>query len=270
MSEITGAMAVKRFIEHWSYQTKPHITVDAGVATVELLEYCTNKDVLITMGFNSHYSGEVWRLLKQQISGNSWTAAMNRKGFMASVRIFTTSPLEKQQVCTYHHLMTNAYRLPRFNSTIVRAETMLKYSEDELWRKTVKELKDILERHGLKKSDKNKSELISKIMFTCNKIPQGVDGLLNQLKKGMFTSHASHHEYYKKNFNGVDLIDKRFYEQHYPYAINNWRTKMLLSIMTDVVISSFSASNECRCWDSVLFRKVLSECLCTAREGVFL
>lgn len=52
-------------------------------------------------------------------------------------------------------------------------------------------------------------ELINKIKSHCNELPDAVNETIIHLKKNQFNSIAKHHDYYKNNFNCVDLHDKR-------------------------------------------------------------
>ena len=61
------------------------------------------------------------------------------------------------------------------------------------------------------------------------------------LEAAISTSATPHHNFYRNNFNHVDLHNRRFYKWFYRFKINDWTAKMVLSVLTDMVTNAWAA-----------------------------
>ena len=101
-----------------------------------------------------------------------------------------------------------------------------------LWDKTCDELKEILGENKLSKTYKVKQDLVDRVFTHCNIIPTGSETIYDKIQNMNYRQKAIHHQFYRKNFNAVDLLDKQFNSTNFTYGINNYRTKLILSLLT--------------------------------------
>ena len=117
------------------------------------------------------------------------------------------------------------------------------FSKDYLDSKTVKELKAICAELKLRARGKKDEiiDLILKVSSSSSTISKQLD-LLEQ------TNHSKvsgiHHQTYRDNFNFVDLNNKDWYRCYYTYAVNNWRAKMLISLLEEATLNIHTIHNE--------------------------
>jgi len=90
-----------------------------------------------------------------------------------------------------------------------------------------------------------KKNLVKKIMEALDPTKQNADAIRNWMsleerKQTIFNVgiDGKQHDEYKDHFNGVDLINRRFYEGVGKFRITNWRLKMLSCIMSLALINS--------------------------------
>ncbi len=60
------------------------------------------------------------------------------------------------------------------------------------------------------------------------------------IKGAAFDTDATAHEFYRKWFNLIDLIDKKWYSVSDHHGIHSWRTKMLLSTMRHFMVNAWA------------------------------
>jgi hypothetical protein len=272
---ITGEKATLNFLERWSFGSTAHFVIDAGFSSLDLMKQFNDSNALLTMGCNPAHS-PYWNLLTRGQAGGQWNAAYNTDMHtMMSVKLEKVTNTENNpynlpttpvQAVKCHHLMTNAFSITPIEVPPDKEE--VKYSQDELKKNQVPALKKILKDAGLRYNKLKKQELITKIMNNCNKTPDGPKAVINALAKNKFTTVPKHHQFYKENFNSVDLHDSRFYDQNYQYPCNNWRTKMLLSLLTDAMTNVFTLVNEHRVINIIDLRREIAEKVMTNLAGM--
>ncbi|KAL0490730.1 Xrcc6 [Acrasis kona] len=129
-------------------------------------------------------------------------------------------------------------------------------------------LKELCKKHG-QKTAPTKQEMVTRLM---EKVKHGQehneisDIVLNRYRTLHFKNNATHHDMYRSSFNGVDRSNKWWYKSNYAYALNNWRTKMLLSILQDMVANAFVLMRDSRKIHISDFREELSTQLMLYKE----
>lgn len=236
----TSSEALEGFINRWSYTTTPHFIVDAGIGTFDIMEKIEEKSFYMTMASKSNSKPFLWNLLKRDTHIGCWNAA-GKGNIMASIRNTNEENSERK----YHHLLTNLFSFQVYDPFDFENNERLEYSRKDLEKKKALQLKEILSQNHLKKSG-TKETLIQRIIDCCNPLSSTFEKVLNIIESINFLNKPEHHEIYRQYFNGVDLHDKKWYRFHYSYGINNWRSKMLLCILTDAIINCYTIVNENR------------------------
>lgn len=133
---------------------KPHITIDAGISTFNLMKLFIEKNAMATMGCNQAHSN-FWRLLKFYVDVDRWTAAVHKDGFIMSLKCQRAESTDNNRYglqtgsfeqVKYNNLVTNAFKMHPVKtiSTTQEDQSQSIYSDEDLTKKKVSELRDIL------------------------------------------------------------------------------------------------------------------------------
>lgn len=97
--------AVRYFMEHWSYDSKPHLCADSAFGSFELMKDIANWGGKTTMSVAQEPQW-LWKVLSYCVPPDHWRAAQTPT-FIASVH----AKLNKETNCTiYKHVISNAYQ----------------------------------------------------------------------------------------------------------------------------------------------------------------
>lgn len=115
----------------------------------------------------------------------------------------------------------------------IQRTTMPVFTEEELQTQTVKELKEICRTYHLR-IGKRKQDIIESILrrsATMNQEYFKVDAVEHSIATSYLSDPAPLHDRYKRYFNAVDLINRRWnaVEEHHHH--HSWKTKMVLIIL---------------------------------------
>jgi len=81
------------------------------------------------------------------------------------------------------------------------------------------------------------------------------------LNDAIQTREHHHHQFYRNNFNYVDIHDRYWYQHHYKFHTHHWRTKMIMGIMGVGLINSWTLFCEKSAISYSEYRKDLSNSL---------
>jgi len=110
---------------------------------------------------------------------------------------------------------------------------------------SITQLKDVCKERKISCTKLNKDQIIEKINMLLDPTTQQQEKMKTYkqieqsnliLKKNK--EQGSHHQFYKDNFNGVDLLDRIYYTTEPQFKTKEWKCKMLLSIMETVLINA--------------------------------
>jgi len=273
--QITARDALKRMVSRWSYTHKPIYVADAAFGSIDTLEYINDKEAHAVLCTSIGSMGYMYRLLRRGTDLNNWNGAMNSDGFIASVRTTIKSNNADDHSFEYdeegqvrnssfksHFVLTNLYKGKRWKQVIPESKGPV-YSTEWCMKQTSKVLKEELTKHGLR-ANGTKSDMTRKLIACCNTQKSQRNMILERLEANNFKSDAKPHDVYRRHFNSVDLHDARWYDFHYQYALNNWRSKMMLSILTDAITNSWVIMNEMVKTDHCQFRSIVAKKLLKA------
>jgi len=115
----------------------------------------------------------------------------------------------------------------------------------ELNSKTVKSLRDLCKQHNIRPGKRKKMDLalhIYQVLTNPERIPKR-DTVLKELRKSFHTD-ASHHIFYRENFNAVDLHDRFWYSFNYNYIVKDWKQTYFFALFKMALINSWVIYNE--------------------------
>jgi len=67
--------------------------------------------------------------------------------------------------------------------------------------------------------------------------------LLKEIDSGAHKEYSAH-EFYRENFNAVDMFDRTWYSFEEAHTIKDWRTKFALGLLRCNIINLFACQNE--------------------------
>ena len=73
-----------------------------------------------------------------------------------------------------------------------------------------------------------------------------------------FSKEPIHHMYYKDHFNAVDRLDNELSQQDFCYGVDNYRTKIMLTLFTFLVVNSYSIFRQIAPMDLYEFRRKIA------------
>ena len=142
------------------------------------------------------------------------------------------------------------------------------FTKESLASHTVSQLKEICTNLHLRARGK-KSDIIDLIL----KVSSSSTTISKQLDLIEETNHSKasglHHNTYRDNFNFVDKNNKEWYRCYYRYAINNWRSKMLISLLEEVSLNMYALCNELETTSFADFRLELAKAFDQFRSKKF-
>lgn len=247
----------RRFLRRWSYPIKPHLIFDAAFSGMGPMNEIDDWGGYATFSMSANDMSWIWELLKRKTSLHNWNAAINQKGYIAS--LYVDVDREKNTV-KYHRVLTNGYKGNKVNIDDTNTELIYSREDLETTQMKTRELKNIL-RENHQRIGGKKKELIERILKTCNHSSTYVDKLQRAIEQNNFHSPAPIHDFYREYFNAVDLHTRRWYIAYYTYGVRQWRTKMFLSICTSGIVNAYTVMKELRNISFKEFRQSLATVL---------
>jgi hypothetical protein len=193
----------------------------------------------------------IWDLLKRGITKGKWNACSCESGLLMSI-------YQSSEICDewngkepFHLVGTNwfSFCYERFNEgelEDIDEKDISQYTEDYLNGKTVANLKEICKEYNLLVNGK-KEDIIKRVMRFTNKWSEqkdSIDNLLDKIETRSFNSKPPHHQFYRENFNHVDRHDRYHFICCAKFKVTSWETKMLPSILTDIIANSWVMESE--------------------------
>jgi hypothetical protein len=244
VSDISPVESLKLGLERWGTISKPHIVADAAFGSVEMLAHITGWGGTATFSCASGSSSWLWELLSHNLPALHWRAAVHHpSGYVASLHT-----AQDKGKTTHQQLLSSGWSA--FAKVLVNADSsassgvpplMPKFTKDTLSKMTVKELHDICKKYHIKVG-KAKAGYVHNIVQrsdTLHKDSDLVESLQRSLHDQYMADPAPLHDFYKDNFNFVDLADRRWYSVEEHHQHQRWQTKMILAILRTAVSNTW-------------------------------
>lgn len=202
-----------------------------------------------TFSMNTQVMSNIWTALKYDLDLNHWRAVF-KEDMVASVFAATN---EAGNEFRYHHVLSNAFTCPvpvesgtQFECQSQTPSSTMKYKMDYLDGLKKKELINLCKQNSLKIGGK-KEELVNRLFKSFGVDPELQSKFENAVKEHKVAKWKANdivHEVYKRNFNLVDIFNKRWYKFEFKYRVMQWRAKLFLSILKIGLINSWTLSLE--------------------------
>jgi len=136
------------------------------------------------------------------------------------------------------------------------------YTVETLSKLTVKQLKEICNQNKIKPKRLKKDPLIRLMVERLN--PKNESLYLrtqSDLDSHIHNGFPVHHNFYKENFNTIDIHNRYWYQFQYKFQTKHWRTKMFFGLLGVAVVNSFTLWNEKERTDQLTYRECIIESL---------
>jgi hypothetical protein len=256
---------VQKFMKHWTTEPKPHILGDSAFGSFSLLEEIIDWGAGGTFAMQGKFAPYLWEVLSANLPPNTWRAAHNDQGWLASCSKIFDVASGKQ---TYQQILSTAFPLSTTTSlasasspaaatdtienTIAHITpsktTMPVYDRATLEKMTVKELREICSKYNIKKG-KNKTHIVDNISMRSATVHQQygqVESLMKQVQTDSLPIPGPAHDFYRAYFNLIDLADRKWNAVADHHGIWHWRTKMILTILRFAVLNAWTYSTKIR------------------------
>lgn len=123
----------------------------------------------------------------------------------------------------------------------------------------MKQLKGLYHENKMRPKQKRKKELVNELRIVLNSNNETT--FSSQLKEISDTQHhgpPTHHDIYRSNFNSIDLHDRYWHRFRYYYKTHNWRTKIIMGILTVAVLNSWTLYSESVEIELGVFREIIA------------
>ncbi len=269
--DVTAHSSLKLFLDRWPFTPKPHVVGDSAFCSTEIIQQMTQNGQFGTFSCAGAEHAFLWKLLLRNLQHKQWQACYHSDGsLLASVYRSGDSDEgdeDEEEEATdsntrdgVHRLMTNAWNFTLPVSEPAQPNVQKEFSEEYLKTLTVPQLKEICKKHSLKfkKTKENTIQFLMRHEERKQKRSTVTTSVLEEFSSNKFTSAASHHLLYKSAFNGVDLLDKFWYQSNFTHAVHHWRTKFIISIMEAAIVNAWVLSCDSRQDTLKEFRLVLA------------
>ena len=215
----------------WTWNLTCNVVADAAFHSQNVLEEFQD-DLHLTVSVNRHHKQWLFELLERYCPDDKWIAVSQRNHiwsvlrsgeathFMATNAFSPISKLHPATAPVSHILSSNLMSLSKAD---------LSNRATQLGLPSPKEKKDI-------------ADLLSRAASITDANLAQIEG---ELLRASQSSPCLHHSHYHDQFNGVDLIDRYWYQlQHKKAMISRWESKYLLSLLEVGVVNAFSLFRE--------------------------
>ena len=183
--------------------------------------------------------------MSHNLSAGHWRAAVNLEyKYLASVHSLTDVHGKK----IYQQVISNGWVSSETiipdtttNEEIAENCDMPVFLEESLQKMTVVELRQICNKYNIKQG-KRKAELISNIvqrLETVHDHQNDVEQIITEISKPANIDPAPIHDFYRANFNLIDLVDRRWYSTEEHHAHHSWQTKLVLAMLRLAVMNAW-------------------------------
>ncbi len=131
-------------------------------------------------------------------------------------------------------------KTPKKSTPPPRPQASSPYSKELVEKKSLTELKKICKETGMK-HNKKKEELVMKIVNYYAPTPETEREYLETKKlieSSGLSSQPVHHQYYREEFNAVDILDRHWYKYTANYQHKHWRSKLFFCLFQVFLINS--------------------------------
>jgi hypothetical protein len=251
---------VIEFMKRWCLDTKPHTVADAAFGSFDLIHEIENWGGYATFSISSNNTSWLWNILSSNLPCGCWRTAQHTNGFIASC----SALIDKNGKRVLQHLFSNGFKSvissEESSSSIVpsvSSSEMPIFTKEALLHTKLSGLKDICKKWHIKQHG-NKAEIIENIVQRSNTIHQQfsvLDQLKRSIKSDWFRENAVLHEFYRSHFNLIDLVNKRWgsVEEHHHHQ--QWKTKMILTILQFAVINLWTYGTKIKWEEWLQFRE---------------
>ena len=106
--------------------------------------------------------------------------------------------------------------------------------------------------------DEGRATVVKRLQDLHTEQQEPLSTQLQQLKlwdARLLSDPTPHHALFRAEFRRVNVHNKHWFEARYRYALNDWRTKMMFSILTSAVVNSWVLYEESDKMSLVAFRR---------------
>jgi len=249
--------AFRKFVDRWAFANQPHWVADAAFGSFDMMDYIEQKGGLATLSMACDNPAFLWNALSFSTPPNTWRCS-SREKLMASSHTCHDS---KGKII-YQQVLSNAFTaipIPNGNLSTVpapnqpaNAESMPIFSRDALNKQTVEKLKAICVKYNIRLG-KLKDDYIDRILKRSGVIEKKSDKvelMINQLKNEALPDPAPINMFYHKNFNLVDMANRRWNSVEEHHHNHQWKSKMLFAVLRFALINCwvYQAQYEWKSW----------------------
>lgn len=200
------------------------------------------------------YMPYLWEVLSANLPPDTWRAAHNDEGWLASCSKVADNSSGK---ATYQHILSTAF-LPTPPTTIPAAaadtlepsiahtnppSTMMSvYEKTTLEKMKIDQLREICVRYNIKQG-KLKANLVDNISTrsqTVHRQYEEVERLTKDVRGNFHQIPGPAHNFYRAYFNLVDLADRKWNAVADHHGNRIWKSKMTLSILRFAVLNAWT------------------------------
>jgi hypothetical protein len=256
---------VELFATRWKHEEKPHIIGDSAFGSFELLDKLERQGIQATFSMSLNTSTFLWKLLSQNVPPDHWRAAVNEKKWITSSHTI----IDKNNARAYQQVLSNGFKstiatsttitttsnsfntstpsIPSTSSTLSTitlpssTSIMPVFTEAMLQKMKAVQLKEICRKYNIKQG-KNKATMIHNIVTRSNTIhtqAHDIESLEKAIASQWLSDPAPLHNFYRSWFNLIDLVDKKWYSVEQHHQIQNWKSKIIQSILRLAVMNAW-------------------------------
>ncbi len=265
--QITPREALRSIVNRWAH-VPVSIVADCGFGGIELLNELRQLGIRATFSLSNNESSYIWEIMKRGIRRGRWNACTSSAGLVLS--IFQGPDVIGEEKGPFQLLGTTHFTTHFVDPYTQRSNipTSIVFSENFLRGKKIPELKEICRQYHIPSSG-NKPTIIGRVMKIVNNYSEhkdNIERLVSHFEQTSFDSPAVQHQFYRKNFNGVDRHDRYFYLCNFKCRAKSWTTKFVLSVFTDIMTNAWVIYNDFRRIDLPTFRRLVADALCDEEQ----
>jgi hypothetical protein len=246
---VSAQESLKRMVQRLNIEVPVHLVADAAFGTESMISWCQAHKVNSTFSISTRESDYVWKLLERNLGQGQWCGCA--KGNV----LYSVYRATADQDDAVHHLITTgfSFEIPPIIAHTIGSPSQQPVTPQEplvtvdfLMEKKLKELQEMAIKERIRTSG-TKRKLAERIISICHPSSSQQNerkALLEKIDQTKFATEPIHHDYYRSNFNCVDLVNRLWYQFCFSFHVYDWRQKMLLSILSTGVINSWVLYNE--------------------------
>lgn len=212
-----------------------HFIIDSRLGGIDFFTELPH-GVLLTCALKNHEKKWIWQLLERDLQVGYWCGIL-----LGNVCLSVERNMENRTKPIFYLLATNAFDF--LSKPIELAEDPLfSISQEELKSMSAAEVKQFKLDMGLKATKTKTQQInsITKLQTPERKQISREKVLLDSLAREKIKGDARHHSFYHDNFNSVDLSNREFHRQAPIRFIQHWRSKLVLSLIDELMTNAWS------------------------------